>query len=52
MCRLSCEMGGGVDRKQETADHSSQSITSSADVKMSNWTAADIREMLVSPLSL
>ena len=30
---------------QETADHSSQSITSSADIKMSNWTAAEIQEM-------
>ena len=30
---------------KETADHSSQSITSSADVKMSNWTAAEIQEL-------
>ena len=35
-----------------TADHSSQSITSSADVRMSNWTAAEIQEMLASPRSL
>ena len=34
-------------QNQETADHSSQSITSSADVKMSNWTAAEIQEMLL-----
>ena len=33
---------------QETDDHSSQSITSSKDVKMSNWTAAEIQEMLFS----
>ena len=37
---------------QETADHSIQSITSSADIKMSNWTAAEIQEMLASPRSL
>ena len=29
---------------QETADYSSQSITSSVDIKMSNWTAAEIQE--------
>ena len=32
-------------KNQETADHSSQTITSSADVRMSNWTAAEIQEM-------
>ena len=37
---------------QETADHSSQSIISSTDIKMSDWTAAEIREMLTSPRSL
>ena len=37
-------MVGSV-KNQETADHSSQSITSSTDVKMSNWTAAEIQEM-------
>ena len=31
---------------QETADHSSQSIILSADIKMNNWTAAEIQEML------
>ena len=48
MCLPLCEMGGGVDDvhccathsggvlNQETADHSSQSITSSVDIKMSN----------------
>ena len=30
---------------QETADHSSQSITSSADIKMKHWTAAEVQEM-------
>ena len=34
----------GEFQNQETADHSSQSITSSADVKMSSWTAAEIQE--------
>ena len=29
----------------ETADHSSQSITSPVDIKMNNWTAAEIQEM-------
>ena len=32
-------------KKQEIADHSSQSITSSTDIKMNNWTAAEIQEM-------
>ena len=52
MCRPLREVGGGVDdlhccatHCQETADHSSQSIISSADIKMSNWTAAEIQEM-------
>ena len=36
----------GEFQNQETADHSSQSITSSADIKMNNWTAAEIQEML------
>ena len=39
-------------QNQGTADHSSQSIISSADIKMSNWTAAEIQEMLASPQSL
>ena len=64
MCRQLREMGGGVDDlhccathsrefyNQETADHSGQSITSSTDIKMSNWTAAEIQEMLASPGSL
>ena len=39
-------------QNQETADHSSQPITSSADVKMSNWTAAEIQDMPTSPQSL
>ena len=42
----------GEFQNQDTADHSSQSITSSTDVKMSNWTAAEIQEMLASPRSL
>ena len=33
-------------------DHSSQSITSSGDFKMSNWTASEIQEMVASPWSL
>ena len=56
------EMGGGNDdvyccathrefSNQETTVHSSQSITSSTDIKI-NWTAAEIREMLTSPQSL
>ena len=44
---MTCTVGN-----QETADHSSQSITSSAEVKMSNWKAAEIQEMLASPRSL
>ena len=67
MCQPLRELGGGVDdlhccvthnqgvfKNQETADHSSQSITSSADMQMqmNNWTAAEIREMLASPQSL
>uniref|UniRef100_A0A671XX33 DDE-1 domain-containing protein n=1 Tax=Sparus aurata TaxID=8175 RepID=A0A671XX33_SPAAU len=42
----------GEFENQETADHSRQSITSSVDIKMSNWTATEIQEMLASPLSL
>ena len=64
MCRPLREVGGGVSDlhcsathsrgvlNQETADRSSQSIISSADVKMNNWTAAEIQEMLASPRSL
>ena len=32
-------------KNQETADHSSQFITSSTDVEKSSWTAAEIQEM-------
>ena len=61
MCWQLHEMGGGVDDvhrcathiqefyNQETAD---QSMTSSMNVNMSNWTATEIQEMLVSPRSL
>ena len=64
MCWPLCEMCGGVDDlhccvthsrgvlNQDTADHNIQSITSPTDVKMSNWTAGEIQEMLASPRSL
>ena len=38
----------GEFQNQQADDHGSQSITSSPDVKMSNWKAAEIQEMLVS----
>ena len=38
-------MGDAVNDMQEAADHSSQSITSSMDIKMSDWTAAEMQEM-------
>ena len=55
------EMGRGVDDmhcclthlwgvlNQERVDHNSKFITLSANVKISNWKADEIREMLLSP---
>ena len=41
----------GKFENQETADHSSQSMTSAV-VKMKNWKAAEIKEMIAFPRSL
>ena len=64
MCQHLCEVGGGVNDLHCCATHSrgvlkprnswsQQSVHhSSTDIKMNNWTAAEIQEMLASPRSL
>ena len=50
MCRPLREVGGGVDDMHCCATHSRGVLKpgniSSADIKMNNWTAAEIQEMV------